>query len=911
MAVPTVSFSSFDFSSVSPRLAALSGLIIVFSGTTAGLTAQPVPLDSTVVTDTLNTIDTTIGNGVPTPIALPAEGGLEQPVRYTARDSLRIVFADPDSTAEGEEPNDRAYLYGNVTANYGEATLSAGIIELLFRRQELRATPMESDSGQTEIPRFSEGSEAFTGREFVYNMRTRRGRVVGARTQVEDGFLLGGIIKQRDAHIIYAQDAAYTTCELDHPHYSLEAGRMKIVDGEWIYTGPVRLSILGIPMPVWLPFGFFPAAEGRRSGPLAISYGEDRSAFGFYLENVGWYWAVSDHFDALVQGKIGTLGSYQIDTRFNYVRRYGFDGTLDLSYARLRRGESQDPDFAIAQNARVRWRHAQTFTPNTSLNASVDLTSNSQRFISNAFDDRVSQTSTSSISFRHNWPRGGRSLSVDTRATQQLSTGGANLTLPSLSFSQQRRFPFRRQRLAGRNEAWFEKIGISYTGSLTNTFDFTPLADSMLVGTSFQDVSWVNALFSQSDYEGATGRSVERFSPQATHTIPVSASFSLQAPFRVNWSPSVRYTENWHARSDFRSLDSTGTIVTRQESGFTAIRRVNLGVSANTEFYGLFPFRLGPLDGIRHTVQPQVSFSYEPDYSASPFNYYRTVTDTLGQNIEYPIVGGIPNRRTQRLGFSLRNVFQTRIVRTDSTGEETRNTIQLFTLGARSAYDFAADQRPFADVILDLTSQLNRYRMRADATFSPYALDSLGLITDNAYVNETGRPLRLTRFNLSAGASFRSSSAGGRPSALPPGYDAPFGYDPSLPGAAITQNGVVDFAIPWSLSLDFTYGITPGFGSQDSQRSAILSVSSFDFSLTPRWKIAGRTGYDFEREELSTTSLSVVRDLHCWEMRFNWIPFGAFSSFNFSIYVKSGHLRDFLRLDVPQSDVQNRFGTLF
>lgn len=895
------------------------------------VTAQPVPADTAIVADTLPdtsgqavvadtlvAVDTTAQSPTPVRTAPPAEGGLEKPITYTARDSLRIVFADPDSTTRGNEPDslarteeDRAFLYGNVTARYGEATLSAGVIELRFSSQELRATPVESDSGQTEIPRFSEGNESFTGREVVYNMRSQRGRVVGARTQVQDGFLLGGIIKQYDAHIIYAQDAAYTTCELDHPHYSLQARRMKIVDGEWVYTGPVRLSVLGIPMPLWLPFGFFPAAEGRRSGPLPISYGEDRSAFGFYLENVGWYWAVSDHFDALVRGKLGTLGSYQVDTRFNYARRYGFNGSLDLSYARLRRGESQDPDFALSQNVRIRWNHAQTFTPNTTLNASVDLTSNSQRFISDQFDDRVTQTSTSSIAFRRNWPRGGRSLSIDTRATQQLSTGGASLTLPSLSFGQQRRFPLRRRRLAGRGEAWYEKIGISYTGSLTNTFDFTPLADSVLAGTGFEDVSWVDALFSQSDYEGGTGRSTSRFAPQVAHSVPINASFSIQTPFRLNWSPSIRYTENWYTRSDLRSLDSTGTIVATQENGFTAIRRVNLGLSTNTEFYGIFPVRIGPFDGLRHTVQPQVSFSYEPDYSAAPFNYFRTVTDTLGQDTEYPLIGGIPNRRTQRLGFSLRNVFQTRIVKTDSTGVESRNTIQLFTLGARSAYDFAAEQRPLSDLTLDLTSQHNRYRMRADATFSPYAVDSLGLVTDETHFSETGSLLRLTRFNLSAGASFRSSSAGGRPSALPPGYTPPFGYDPSLPGAAVTQNGVVDFAIPWSFSLDFTYGFTPGFGARESVRSAILSVSSFDFSLTPRWKIAGRTGYDFEREELSTTSLSIVRDLHCWEMRFNWIPFGVYTSFNFSIYVKSGHLRDLLRLDVPRSDVQNRFSNLF
>ncbi|MDX1438982.1 MAG: putative LPS assembly protein LptD [Rubricoccaceae bacterium] len=884
-------------------------IALLFGFCGAGAAAQ-APADSAAADSTLADTGLQPIIQADTVLAPPAEGGLEQPVSYTARDSLRIIFADPDSTEDNQRPDDRAYLYGDVTARYESATLTAGLVELWFRSQELKAHTAETDSGRTQVPSFTDGEESFTGREFVYNLETRRGRVVGARTQIEDGYILGGIIKQRDAHVIYAADAAYTTCSLDHPHYALHTDRMKVVDGDWVYTGPVGLSILGIPMPVWLPFGFFPAAEGRRSGPLAMSYGEDRDAFGFYLENVGWYWAASDHFDALVRGKIGTRGSFQIDTRFNYVRRYAFDGSLDLSYARLRRGESLDPDFAVGETYRVRWNHSQTFTPNTRLSGSVDLTSNSQRFLSEQFDDRVSQTSTSSISFRQNWPRGGRSLSLDTRLTQQLSTGGAELTLPSLSFNQQRLFPLRRTRLAGRSEAWYEKIGISYSGSLTNSYSFTPLPDSTLADTPFSDVSWVNALFSQTDFQGATGREF-RFTPRVQHSIPVNASFSMNAPFRLNWTPSVRYTEDWYSRFNEQSLDSTGTIVSTEVSGFTAIRRVNLGLSANTELYGTFPLRVGSLDGFRHIVRPQISFSYEPDYSAAPFNYFRTVADTTGQEVEYPIVAGIPGRRTQRLGFSLGNVFQTRLAQTDSTGETTRRVIQLFSLGLRSAYDFAAEIRPLSDVALDLTSQFNRYRLRLDATFSPYAVDDDGRLTEDYYFEESGIPLRTTRLNLSTGATFRSSASGGRPSGPPPGFDAPFNYDPAFPEYGTTPNGVVDYAIPWSLAVDFTYGFLPGFGNVEDQHSAVLSISNFDLSLTPNWKLSGRTGYDFERGELATTQISILRDLHCWEMRFNWIPFGDFRSFNFSIYVKGGHLRDLLRLDLPRSDAPSRFGNLF
>ncbi|NNF57000.1 MAG: LPS-assembly protein LptD [Rhodothermaceae bacterium] len=860
--------------------------------------------------------DTVIARSPPSIVpAPPAEGGLEQPVTYTARDSLRIVFGERDSP-ETDAPDDRAYLFGDVSARYAEAELTAGRLELLFGSRELRALTVESDTGQTQVPSFSEGSERFTGRELVYNLETQRGRVVGARTQIQDGFLLGGVIKQAAPDVIYAANAAYTTCELDHPHYALEAGRMKIVGDRYVYTGPVQLKLLGIPTPLWLPFGFFPATEGRRSGPLPIRYGEDRSAFGFFLDNLGWYWAINDHLDALVSTKVGTRGSFQVRSRFNYVRRYAYDGALDLSYTRLRSGEALDPDFSVENAYRVGWRHAQQFGPNTRLSADVDLASSARRFLTEDLDERVAQTSTSRITLAQNWARVGRSLQLNLSATQRLNEGEADLTLPSLSFSQQRRFPFRRAR-SGRPEAWYEKISVSYSGSLTNTYRFDPLADTTLAGTPFEGVSWIDGLFSESDWRGATGDSLvaSRYRVQAQHQVPIGASYNvtrfLGTPIRFNLAPSIRYTESWTDRFQERTLNAEGQIVSGEVAGFTAIRRVSLGVSANTEFYGIFPVRVGPLDGFRHVVRPQLSFAFEPDYSAAPFNYYRSVADTNGVETTYPIASGLPSTpgRTQRLGLSLGNVFQTRVVRTDSTGEEESRTIQLATLNLRSAYDFAAEERPLGDVALDLTSQFNRFRVRLDASFSPYALDTLGRPSPRTYFAETGRLLRTTRLTLSAGTSFRGG--GGSPSLTSPSTpDPPTGTDPALPNYGGVTNRPVDFRSPWSLALDFTYGYTPLFG-QDAQERAVLSVSSFDFSLTPNWKIAGRTGYDLIENEVATTQLSILRDLHCWEMRFNWIPFGDFRSFSFSINVKSGYLRDLLRLDFPRSDVRTQVGNLF
>jgi hypothetical protein len=419
---------------------------------------------------------------------------------------------------------------------------------------------------------------------------------------------------------------------------------------------------------------------------------------------------------------------------------------------------------------------------------------------------------------------------------------------------------------------------------------------------------------------------VARYRPQAQHGVTVGGAYTFTrlplagTPFFLNLSPSLRYTENWYDRAERRSIGPGGGLVVEQETGFTAIRRVQLSAGAGTRLYGTFPFRIGPLDGLRHTLSPQVAFSFEPDYAAAPFNYVRTYTDTTGAEVTYPIVSGIPTGETRRASFTVGNVFQTRIARTDSTGEVTRTPVQLFALNLRSAYDFAAVERPLADVSLDLSSQLSRFRARFDATFSPYALDSLGRPSPETYLAETGRLLRTTSVNFALGASFSGgpralAPVGGDPATtgLPPGLSeafGPIGYDPARPDYALVPTGATDFASPWSFSVDFTYGYTPVF-NQEANRRAVLSIPNFDVSLTPNWKLAGSTSFDLMAGELTYTQLSVVRDLHCWEMRFNWVPFGTYRSFAFSIYVKSGYLRDLLRLDVPRSDVNPALGGVF
>ncbi len=869
---------------------------------------------------TVGTVDTVATVGFPrrTPARPRGEGeGLDAPVTFAARDSLVIVFAD-----DGDADGDLGTLFGEAKVDYDDATLTAAEVDLLFGREELRARGVPSDTGLVGQPAFVRGSESLTGREVAYNLSTSRGRIVGARTVIEDGYLLGGIVKQASERVVYAKDATYTTCSLDHPHYGLRAGEMKIVDQEWIYTGPARLYLLGIPTPLWLPFGFFPAAEGRRSGPLPPTYGEDPD-LGFYLRDLGWYWAISDYMDLQLRGALWSKGSFEIRPFYRYTKRYAYSGSLDLAYARLRRGESQDPTASVQKSVKVGWTHQQQLGPSASLNGNVNLASTGYlRAISNDFNDRVTQTTQSSIRFQKSWRGSGRSLSADLRQSQNLSSGRADLTFPSLSFRQSERYPLRRTGSSAVTQRWYERISYSYSGTLQNTYSFVP--DTSLAGSD--GVSWLDGILNYDDYRAATGNAT-RFTTNASHSIPVSATFALtrfpftETPFRLNLTPNVRYEEDWYTRTervltDDRGVavyDSLGRIQRVNDDGFTAIRQVTAGVSASSEFYGTFPVRIGPLDGFRHVVRPSLGFSYSPDYSGGLFDYFESYTDSTGTVVEYPLVSGVSARETRALSFSVNNVFQSRLARTDSTGEVQRRPLQLLTLNIASNYDLAADSLRLAPFNVTARTQVaNLLNLNLSARYSPYSVNEAGTTIDRLYFDETGLPLRFLAMNLSATTSLRSGRLGQRPTVSPrrtvPVYPDLLGDGSGLRPYDYRRRDLafVDFEIPWSVSFDFSYALARE-RDQSIRRTATLGTQ-FDLSLTPNWKIAGRSGYDFEGKEITTTSLSVLRDLHCWEMSFNWIPFGNYKSFGFSIYVKSGQLRDLLRFDVPKQDVRNRYG---
>lgn len=863
-------------------------------------------------------------NPLPAPPAAPPvrEGRLEHPVRFAARDSLVIVFGRDGA-------DDVGTLFGEARATYDEAELTAHEIDLLFERETLRARGLPTDTGLVGRPAFRRGAEGFTGRELAFNLATERGRIVDARTQVQDGILVGGVVKQADRRTIFAQDVIYTTCDLEeHAHWGLHTHRLKLVDGEWVYTGPAQLYLLGIPTPLWLPFGFFPSAEGRRSGPLPPTYGEQQQ-LGFFLNNLGYYWAISDYLDLEVAGGLYTSGSFEVRARTRYARQHLYTGSLALGYNAFRRGEPQDPAFAVSRDASLRWQHSQTLDAagTTTLSGNVDLrTGGTRRLVTTDYRDRITQQTTSAVTFQRRW-RSGRNINVSYNQNLNLTTGNTTLTLPTIQFNQPTWYPLRGR--GSRGQRWYEQISLSYRGALSNRYTFTRLPENQLPEDA-ADVTWIDGLFDAEAFRRATGLD-ERFQTSAQHNVPLAGRLAIRqlplvGPIQLDVTPSLTYREEWFTRRQTPRLDADGFVVrdtTRfgnpivfdTESAFTAVREATLSIGLATQAFGTVGWRIGRFDGFRHTLRPSVSLNFSPDYEAPFWGRVGTYTEPDGTVVRFPVrrEAALPGRAQQTLGIAVSNTLQTRLLSEDETGAVQRQLLQLLAFDVSTSLNLAAPDTlgGWAPIRLNArTDAIPRVNVSVRASFSPHAADALGQALRRSYFSETGRPLRFLDAAVSLSTQLRGGQEGRGPTVQAPARRPGTLADldgPAPPGLAPydfrrPDLGFVDFSIPWSLNLDLSYGITrnPRPDLPDARFGTLNA--QFDVGLTPTWRISGNTGFDFERGEIVSTQLSVLRDLHCFEMSATWIPFGPVRAFSFSIYVKSGQLRDILRLNVPNVD---------
>lgn len=832
---------------------------------------------------------------------------LDAPVIYEASDS--IVF-----TKEGY-----AHLYGEGKVNYQNIELTSAVITMNMDSSTVYATGVTDTAGvETGSPIFKDGETPYETKIMRYNFKTKKGFINSIVTQQGEGYVTSEEGKKGANDEIYMRHGKYTTCDNhEHPHFYLKLSMAKVRPKKNVVFGPAQLVVEDVPLPIAVPFGFFPFNSSYSSGFIMPTYGDEMNR-GFYLRDGGYYFAISDQMDLKVLGEIFTKGSWGLSAASNYNKRYKFSGSFNASYLVTKTGEKNMPDYSVSKDFRIQWSHRQDAkaNPNSSFSASVNFATSSydRSSLSSLYNpQQYSQnTKASSVSYSRNFPEIGLNISGAFNITQNTRDSSLSMTLPDVNISLNRIYPFKRKKSAG-DERWYEKISLQYTGSITNSIS---TKDNLLFKTPL--TQWENGM---------------------QHKIPVSATFNL---FKyINIVPSFNYTERWYLRKVKQSYDASPTSrdhVKRDTiNGFNRLYDYNLSLQMNTKLYGMYKplFMKSKELQIRHVFTPTVSYTYTPDFGKSRYGYYDTYTytdeDGEVRTVEYsPYEGavyGYPGKNmSQNISFSIDNNIEMKMKSDkDTTGYKKISLIDQ--LGASLSYDVA--NKKWSDLSMNLRLKLTKsYTFNMNASFATYAYQ----------FDENGNVVVGDRTEWSYGRFGRFQ-----------GYSGSFSYTlnndtfKKLFGkkeedeknkdnkgkeenedeeteeeteeqnnnsnmrktekASVDSDGYLAFKLPWSVSLSYSYSIR-----EDRSKDINIKTMRYPYSLThslnvsgnfkigSRWNMTYSTGYDFTSKEMSMTTLNITRDLHCFNMSCGLV-FGPFTSYNFSIRANSSMLTDALKWD--------------
>lgn len=844
-------------------------------------------------------------------------GGVDAPVQYTAEDSL--VY---------DAPHKVAHLYGNSNVKYTNMDLTSDKISMDIDKSNVKATGTADSTAEGGIkgkPVFKMGSDTYDTDTIAFNFKSKKALINNVYTEQQDGFLTGARSKRDSTGAIYLQHGRYTTCDDPHPDFYISLSRAKVRPGKDVVFGPAYLVVCDVPMPLAIPYGFFPFTKSYSSGFIMPTYG-DESDRGFYLRDGGYYFAVNDKWDLKLLGEIYTKGSWGISAASNYRKRYKYSGSFFFSYQDTKTGDKGMPDFAEQESFKVQWSHRQDSKANpfSSLSASVNFaTSSYERNNLNSLynpQTMTQSTRTSSVSWSTGFSSIGLSLSATANLSQNMRYSSLAVTLPDLNISIARFYPFRRKKMVG-DEKWYEKIAMSYTGHISNSINTKE--DQFMKSNLIKD--WRNAW---------------------QHQIPVSASFTLFKYININ--PSFNFSDCMYTNKVTRSWDEQKqTEVCDTTYGFHNVYNWNMSVGMSTKLYGFWvPNRKifgDKIQAIRHVITPTVSFSYAPDFGASRYGYWETYqkTDADGnvslvsyspyQNSLY----GVPGKgKTGSLSFTLGNNLEMKVKSDkDSTGFKKISLIDAFDINM--SYNMAAKVRPWSDMNINLRLKWwKNYTFNMNAVFATYAydLDEQG----NPYVGthtEWSRG-RFGRFqgmsqNLSftltpeklaklfGGKSDDDEKDSKRKDQDEDGLDTDIesNVDDTLEkgktaakkkgGKAKTDSdGYMAFKMPWSLT--FGYGVTmredtrkEKFNKQ-SMRYPYKFTQTLNMSgnvrLSDGWNISFSSGYDFDNHKMSMTTASLQRDLHCFNMSCS-VVLSPYTSYNFTFRCNASTLTDALKYD--------------
>ena len=844
---------------------------------------------------------------------------LEDPVAYVAKDSIVYDMSDR-----------RAFLYGDAQVDYQNITLKAEEIEMGLDSSVVHAHGVPDSLGTlVGKPVFTQGRDEYESETMSYNFNSRKGFITNVSTEQAEGFLWSEESKKGENKELYLRHGRYTTCDEEHPHFYIALSRAKVYTGKSVFSGPAWLVVEDVPLPIALPFAYFPFTDTYTSGFIMPSYG-DESTRGFYLRDGGYYFAINDNWDLKLTGEIFTKGSWGIAAQTTYKKRYKYSGNFYFNYQVTKTSEKNLPDYSEVKNFKLQWTHKQDSKANpvSSFSASVNFATQSyeQNNLTSLYNPTsyAQSTRTSSISYSTSFSSIGLSLSMSGNISQNMRDSTLAMTLPSLSLSLQRVYPFKRKKAKGK-ERWYEKISFTYSGQLSNSI--TTQEDQLLKSNLIKD--WSNGM---------------------RHQIPIQASFQL---FKyINVVPSFNYTERWYTHKIMQDWDVSEQAVVRDTIyGFNRVYNYSLSLSANTKLYGFYkpnPKIWGDkIQMVRHVFTPSISFSYAPDFSASRYGYYETYTKTDEDGnvsiVEYSPYSsslyGVPSSgKTGSVSFDISNNIEMKVKsERDSTGVKKLSIID--ELGASISYNMAAKEQPWSNLTTRLRLKWGKFSFNLTSTWATYAyeFDENGnVVTGNrtewsygrfgrfqgmsknisyTFNNQSWKKIKMAINRLLGKGDEEEEEQDGTfdpddPDAFMEGEQGPGGPRPGggdTPSGDLDSDGYMRWQMPWSFSI--SYGISM---SEDKTKDINIKtmrypykfVQNLNFSgtlrLSTNWHVSFSSGYDFTNHAISTSSVNISRDMHCFNIS-GGLAFGTYSSYHVTLRANASTLTDALKYDKKSS----------
>lgn len=869
-------------------------------------------------TDTLR--PTAAQDTVPADTVRKSKNALDLPVNYSAEDSITFDYL-----------RSRANLYGSGKVTYQNLELEAEIINIAIDSSLVHATSRTDSTGNViGKPLFKQGTDEYEPDSISYNFKTRKAFISNVYTQQGEGFMKSMDGKRDSVGTMYVKKGFYSTCDEQNPHFYLNMTRAKMRPGKDVVFGPTYLVVCDVPLPLAIPYGFFPFKSKYSSGFIMPSYGDETSR-GFYLREGGYYFAINDYVDAKILGDIYTKGSWMLSSQSTYKKRYRYSGNLYISYQHTQTGDKNMPDFTVSKSFKVTWTHRQDpkANPTQSFSASVNFATSSyeRNNLTSMYNPEsyTQSTRTSSISYSKSFPNIGLTLSGTFNLAQQVRDSSISVTLPNLTIQLNRFYPFKRKKMVGK-ERWYEKIGMSYSGSLTNSIN---TKENLLFKSSLIK-DWRNGM---------------------RHQIPISASFSVLK--YINITPNFSFTDRMYSHKIMQSWDEEKRTVKRDTVyGFYNVYNFSMSLGANTKLYGFYTpmpwFGGKKIKKIRHMVTPSVSLNYAPDFSKPMWGFYDSYvrTDANGNvsTVSYSpfssgVYGTAPSGMTGSVQFDVSNNLEMKLrTERDSTGEKKISLVD--ELGLSMSYNMAAKKKPWSDLNMRVRLKLTKsYTFSMSAVFATYAYEFdkngnvivgdhtewgrgrfgrfQGMSQNLSYTfnNQTFKKLLGMRDKISS----RFGSSGGKDDDdKDDDEDDEDDTDPTMQNVdpvrrksmnsakgansiSTDEDGYLKFEMPWSFSVSYGVSMRENTSAQinpKTMRYPYKFTHTLNFSgnvrISEGWNINFSSGYDFNYKKLSMTTVSLSRDLHCFSMSCSMVV-SPYTSFNFLFACKAGTLTDALR----------------